>query len=157
MSMQVDNPIIIEQLTDMDNRVWYMDIFGSWVEFGMVAAAVAVGAAFVFVSVKKKFGRKKSKGVLQPDSIFWSSHTRINETLTELRVKSDAARVQLVQFHNSGEFLDGISMKKLSLTHESLRNGVSSEMSIKKDLLLSMCIDGLTLLTKENETRSQIR
>ena len=60
MSMQVDDPIIIEQLTDMDNRVWYMAIFGSWVEFGMVAAAVAVGAAFVFVSVKKKFGRKKS-------------------------------------------------------------------------------------------------
>ena len=93
--------------------------------------------------------RAKYKGWLNPDSIFWNSHTRINETLTELRVKCDCARVQLVQFHNSGEFLDGISMKKLSLTHESLRNGVSSEMNIKKDLLLSMCIDGLTLLTKD--------
>lgn len=149
MSMQVDDSIIIEQLTEVDNRVLYMDIFGSWVEFGMVAAALAVGVAIVLMSVKIKFNKMKDKGWLSNDSAFWNAHTIINETLTELRVKSDCARTQIVQFHNGGQFLDGISMKKMSLTHESLRNGVSTEMSVKKDLLLSMCVDGLTLLTKD--------
>jgi len=152
MSMPDVVDIAIE--TTMDNRVWFMDIFGSWVEVGMVVAALVVGFAFVWMTVRKQFGKRKlyktNPGLLtMPDTCFWNAHTRINETLTELRVKSDCARVQLVQFHNTGEFLDGISMKKLSLTHESLRNGVSTEMSIKKDLLLSMCVDGLTLLTKD--------
>jgi len=82
--------------------------------------------------------------------MYWNTHTRIHETLTELRVKTDCARAQLVQFHNSGHFLDGISMKKMSLTHESLEKGVSSEMSLKKDLLISMCIDGMNLLLKDD-------
>ena len=73
-----------------------------------------------------------------------------HESLTELSVKTDCARSQLVQFHNPGNFLDGISMKKMSLTHESLEKGVSSEMPIKKDLLLSMCIDGLNLLLQDD-------
>ena len=37
-----------------------------------------------------------------------------------------------------------------SLTHESLRKGVSSERGLKQDLLLSMCIDGLTLLIEDD-------
>ena len=56
---------------------------------------------------------------------FWSIHSQVHETLTELRVMSDCARVHLVQFHNGEYFLDGISMKKLSLTHESLNKGTS--------------------------------
>ena len=82
--------------------------------------------------------KAKKKQITQlPDNCFWKTHTRLHETLTELRVKTDCARSQIVQFHNGGEFLDGISMKKMSLTHESLEKGVSSEMGIKKDLLLS--------------------
>ncbi len=135
--------------TEIDNNVWFMDIFGSWVEAGMVLAALGVGMAFVFSAVYKKFWSKKEDPKI-PNASFWSCHTRIHETLSELRVKTDCARVQLVQFHNTGHFLDGISMKKMSLTHESLANGVSSEMHIKKDLLLSMCIDGLNLLKKDD-------
>jgi len=124
-----------------------------WFELGVAGVAIAVGTAFGIYKVLKgkKFMLLEEKKQLKfPSSCFWSTHTRIHETLTELRIKTDCARSQLVQFHNSGHFLDGISMKKMSLTHESLENGVSSEMSCKKDLLLSMCIDGLTLLTKDD-------
>jgi hypothetical protein len=43
-------------------------------------------------------------------------------------------------------------MKKMSLTHESLAKGVSSEMPLKQDLLLSICVDGLILLLNDDST-----
>lgn len=149
--MSTPDVVDIAIVTRMDNNVWYMDVFGSWVEFGMALMALAIGAAFVWLAVRKHFNEKRLQvnGLLLPNSYFWQSHTRINEILTELRVKTDAGRSQVVQFHNTGYFLDGISMKKMSLTHESLTNGVSSEFHIKKDLLLSMCVDGLNLLTRD--------
>ena len=125
-----------------------------WVEIGVAGVAIAVGVAIGIHRILK--GKKMTtllteKEKLQfPTSCFWQTHTRVHETLTELRVKTDCARAQLVQFHNTGNFLDGISMKKMSLTHESLEKGVSSEMSIKRDLLLSMCIDGLNLLLQDD-------
>ncbi len=125
----------------------------NWFELGVTAVAISVGVAFGIHKLLK--GKNvmllAEKEKLQfPTSCFWQTHTRVHETLTELRVKTDCARSQLVQFHNTGHFLDGISMKKMSLTHESLEKGVSSEMSIKRDLLLSMCIDGLNLLLQDD-------
>ena len=140
--------------TDLQN----MDTFGSWVEVGMVSAALLAGIITVLLPILLK---RKPKLMVGDDSSGYPMnynvgiHSRLHETLTELRVRTDAARTQIVQFHNSGTFLDGISMKKMSLTHESLENGVSSEMSIKKDLLLSLCVDGLKLLMK-NEPKVYI-
>lgn len=127
-----------------------------WIELGVAIGAIVVGVTFGIYKVLKGksvmlLDTLKTKEQLKfPTSCFWQTHTRVHETLTELRVKTDCARGQLVQFHNSGHFLDGISMKKMSLTHESLEKGVSSEMGIKKDLLLSMCIDGLNLLLEDD-------
>ena len=120
-----------------------------WFEFGGILAAILAGGLISGYKVAKVRGMKlleKRKKEEFPSSFYWSTHTHIHESLTELRVNTDCARAQVVQFHNGGYFLDGISMKKMSLTHESLAPGVSSEMGIKKDLLLSMCIDGLNLL-----------
>tara|TARA_R110000824_G_scaffold181859_2_gene362725 strand:+ start:753 stop:1397 length:645 start_codon:yes stop_codon:yes gene_type:complete len=128
--------------------------FVHWFELGIACVAISVGVAFgIHRMLKGKdfmLLEEKKEQLQFPTSCFWATHTRVHETLTELRVKTDCARAQLVQFHNSGHFLDGISMKKMSLTHESLEKGVSSEMGIKKDLLLSMCIDGLTLLLEDD-------
>lgn len=131
----------------------------NWYEFGGIITAIlaGVGTAFYYLINKGKLGvllkeRKsiKKQKVSLPDNCFWKVHTILHETLTELRLKTDSARAQIVQFHNTGEFLDGISMKKLSLTHESLDKGVSSEMSVKQNLLLSMCVEGLMLLLEDD-------
>jgi len=126
-----------------------------WFELGGLMAGLGAGIASTLYILFKK--RKiplptlsSSKEITMPSSCNWDVHTQLHETLTELRIKTDCGRAQIVQFHNSGEFLDGISMKKQSLTHESLRKGVSSEREVKQDLLLSMCIDGLTLLVEDN-------
>ena len=130
-----------------------------WYEIGGIITAViaGIGTAFYYLINKGKIGmllkeRKETKKqiVNLPDNCFWNVHTILHETLTELRVKTNCARAQIVQFHNGGEFLDGISMKKMSLTHESLDKGVSSEMPLKQELLLSMCVDGLMLLQEDN-------
>ena len=106
-----------------------------------ISLAALVAGFFTYFIRKKIKNRTKSKDIISPvldfPEKFWNVHTKILESVTELRVRLDCARVHLVQFHNSGTFLDGISMKKMSLTHESLENGMSSEMSIKKDLLLT--------------------
>ena len=130
-----------------------MDI-AHWFELGVATVAIVIGVAFGIHRMLKGKNfmllEEKKRQLEFPTSCFWTTHTRVHETLTELRVKTDCARAQLVQFHNTGHFLDGISMKKMSLTHESLEKGISSEMGIKRDLLLSMCIDGLTLLLEDD-------
>ena len=126
--------------------------FESWVEIGMALSAVVGGAAiFFFPYLIKKFGKHSHPNKNgYPADFNWYIHSKLNEKLTELRVQNDCARTQIVQFHNSGNFLDGISMKKMSLTHESLANGTSSEMETKKDLLLSLCVEGLNLLKEDS-------
>jgi len=130
-----------------------------WYEIGGIITAViaGIGTAFYYLINKGKIGmllkerrETKKQMVNLPDNCFWNVHTILHETLTELRVKTNCARAQIVQFHNGGEFLDGISMKKMSLTHESLDKGVSSEMPLKQELLLSMCVDGLILLQEDD-------
>jgi hypothetical protein len=126
-----------------------IDIFDSLVEVGMVLAALIGGfVAFLFpyLKLQKKALFDKNKKV----EFDWNTHNRLHEVLTELRVQNDCARTQIVQFHNGGEFLDGISMQKMSLTHESLTSGTSSELGTKKDVLLSLCIEGLKLIKEDN-------
>ena len=126
-----------------------------WAELGGVIAAVLTGGIISGYKIAKARGMKlleKRQKVEFPDSCYWDTHTSIHETLTELRLNTDCARAQIVQFHNGGYFLDGISMKKMSLTHESLAPSVSSEMGIKNNLLLSMCVDGMKLLMNNEPT-----
>jgi hypothetical protein len=125
-----------------------LDFVGSWLEIGMTVAAVAAGAVTVLVPFLKRRVRIKNhanKNLDYPENFQWSTHTILHEILTELRVIADAGRTQIVQFHNTGQFLDGISMKKFSITHESLTSGTSAEVG-KKDQLVSMFLDKLNLL-----------
>lgn len=127
-----------------------------WFDIGAGAIALIAGIATGFYylvnkgKMKMLLKERKDMSVPLPDNCFWKSHTRLHETLTELRVRTDCARAQIVQFHNGGQFLDGISMKKMSLTHESLDKGVSSELPNKQDILMSLCVDGLNTLLKDN-------
>ena len=129
----------------MENDI---DFVGSWLEIGMIIASVLAGVITVLVPFLKKRRNRinnSNKHLDYPETFHWTTHTILHEILTELRVRTNAGRTQIVQFHNSGEFLDGISMKKFSVTHESLTSGTSAEIG-KKDLLVSMFLDKLNLL-----------
>ena len=107
-------------------------------EYGIATATFIVGTYYGIKKVKDKiFSSKKKKEGKQ----YWNIHSEIHEILTELRIRTDAARSQIIQFHNGEYFMDGVSMKKMSLTHESLRSGISAEVHQKKDVLISAYID----------------
>ena len=112
-----------------------------------VGIALAVfGGGFIFGIAKnwKKFKPSKKK-----DKQYWKLHGRLHETLTELRVKTDCARAQIVQFHNGEYFMDGVCMRMMSLTHESLQNGIEGEGSRKQRLQLSMFMPLMGIVTAD--------
>lgn len=71
---------------------------------------------------------------------FIAIHTEIHELLTELRVQSKSMRVSILQFHNGEYFMDGISMRKFSITHESSHRGYISQSLKFKNVLCSLFI-----------------
>lgn len=96
----------------------------------------------------KKFWKSKAKA-----DNFIAIHTEIHELLTELRIHSKAMRVSVLQFHNGEYFMDGISMRKFSITHESSHKGYISQSLKFKNVLCSMFIP---LLNKVLEDKSSI-
>ncbi len=114
-----------------------------WLELGMALSLVSIG---YFVGLIKKQFLLKKKSL----KVSWATHSQIHELLTELRVKVDAARAQVVQFHNGEYFMDGISMKKLSLTHESLSKGVSEEADKTTNILISLFTPLMEKVIKNN-------
>jgi hypothetical protein len=87
----------------------------------------------------KKFWKTKKK-----TDNFIIIHSEINELLTELRLISDSMRVSVMQFHNGEYFMDGISMRKFSITHESSHKGYTSQAIKFKNTLCSLFIPLLT-------------
>jgi hypothetical protein len=109
---------------------------------------VAIITAIIIGGIK---GLKKINKVLNVDN-FISVHTEIHEILTELRVLTDAARSQVIQFHNGEYFMDGISMRKFSLTHESVAKGIQSDGQKLQGYLCSMFLP-LLLIMIENDSK----
>ncbi len=141
-------------LATTDNNILGIDIMGSWMEIGMSIAAIA-GGVFMSLPVIRGFMKKKRNKLFSPNTPNYRNvHTRVHEHLTELRTKIHSDRSLLLQFHNGGEFLDGTSMKKFSLTHESCVVGTSETGNSRQNVLTSIFIEMLDLLAKDN---SQIR
>jgi hypothetical protein len=139
-----------------DNNLGDIDILGSWVEVGMVIAALTAGIFFAFPVIKHFIKKRKNNKCiwkeLPTSPRFVKVHTKIHEQLTELRVVGDAARCQVMQFHNGGKFLDGSSIKRFSVTHESCRKGISETRQNRQDVMLTMFGEMLETITNNNPT-----
>lgn len=120
----------------------FTKVFESWMVWIAVFFAVIIGGIKGLKSVKKAIGNDN----------FIIVHSEIHELLTELRVLTDAARAQVIQFHNGEYFMDGISMRKFSLTHESVEKGVDSDGERVQGYLCSMFLP-LLLLINENDPK----
>jgi len=115
----------------------------SWFETASIITASLLG---VLAGVVKVFSKKKDNHKENVD--FIQVHSQIHESLTELRIQTDAARTQVIQFHNGEYFMDGVSMRKFSLTHESLSRGVSADAQRIKGLLCSMFVPLMNFVIK---------
>jgi hypothetical protein len=96
----------------------------------------------------KKFWKPKDKS-----DNFIAIHTEIHELLTELRLTGKSMRATILQFHNGEYFMDGISMRKFSITHESAHRGYISQAVKFKNVLCSLFIP---LLNKVIEDKAII-
>lgn len=117
--------------------------FNYWIEVGIAAFAVFGAFAYKFFSNLKIKNKKFITDV-------WNVHSNIHECLTELRVLTDSARAQVIQFHNGEYFMDGVSMRKLSCTHESVAKGVSAQGDKTTNLLISLFTPLIEEVTKDN-------
>lgn len=113
----------------------------SFLEFPKTVENIAIGVAGLLgltLGVKKFWkSRKKTDN-------FIMIHSEINELLTELRLTSNSMRASVLQFHNGEYFMDGISMRKFSITHESSHKGYTSQILKFKNTLCSLFIPLLT-------------
>lgn len=120
----------------------FVKVFENWT----VWTAVFFGVLFGGIKGWKRISKE-----LKKDN-FIVVHSEIHELLTELRVLTDAARSQVIQFHNGEYFMDGISMRKFSLTHESVEKGVESDGERLQGYLCSMFLP-LLLLINQNDAK----
>jgi hypothetical protein len=121
----------------------FIKIFESFTIWSAVIFGVVIG-------VIKGIGKIKLLKQNNKADNFITVHSEIHELLTEIRVLTDCARSQLIQFHNGEYFMDGISMRKFSLTHESVETGVESDGEKIQGYLCSMFLPLLLLINENN-------
>lgn len=111
--------------------------------------AVGIGLGVIGVIKKKnifsKFRKEKQENKNR------EAHSRVHESLTELRVLVHASRSLIFQFHNGGKFADGTSIKRFSITHESCANTIPSMMLESQDVLLTRYIEMVDILDKKSD------
>tara|TARA_R100000455_G_C6205934_1_gene75091 strand:+ start:46 stop:687 length:642 start_codon:yes stop_codon:yes gene_type:complete len=136
-------------MTQSDNQFFNIDVFGSWMDVGLAVGMFVIGLAFVFKSI---MGLKKSKGCSPFKQHTIAVHTKVHEQLTELRVLTGAGRAQICMFHNGGTFESGSSMKKFSVTHESLALAIESTLQKKKEMVASAFTHLIEHVSKDDPT-----
>ena len=140
----------MQELVEIDNTVQSIDVFGSWVEIGMVGVALLAGILLGVPAIHAMIQSRKNKKDKVVTKDFVRTHTRINEYLTEARVLLDCARTQVVQFHNGGEYINGVSMKKLSMTHESVTDGITDTQQETQDAHISLYAEKVEAVLNNN-------
>ena len=117
--------------------------FDNWALFIAILGGIMVGIYKTYNRIKPHFTKSDN---------FSTVHTEIHELLTELRLCTDSARTQVLQFHNGEYFMDGITMRKFSVTHESLVRGIDSCVGKMTGSLCSLFVPLLSLVLNNSAT-----
>jgi hypothetical protein len=107
---------------------------------GEIAGIFAIGLIVGLIGAIRK-QKNSSKWSPAREKKFVEKHSTIHELLTELRVTVRASRAVVFQFHNGGNYVDGGSIKRFSVTHESCEIGVSALLLDSQDVLLTKYTD----------------
>ena len=107
----------------------------------LISGAFSLVVGFGAVMFKDRLDRKREeKSKLDHESITTEdleTMVIVQTFLEELISKWSIDRGVIYQFHNGGKFLNGISMKKYSLTHEATGPGIEKIKGISQNLFLS--------------------
>lgn len=119
----------------------FIKVLENWSIYSAVAIAFGIAIWKMVKKCKKNY-----------NETFTQIHSEIHESLTELRLVTDAARAQVVQLHNGEYFMDGVSMRKFSVTHESLVRGIDSCANRMHGVLCSLFVPLLNLVLENKAT-----
>jgi hypothetical protein len=92
-------------------------------------------------------------------TLFLKKNEQIQEKLTEVRVVLGADRVKLFQFHNGDHYINGDSALKCSITHLSLKAGVSypqNALSCYSNIIISSLAQYIPPVIKDNDFFSKV-
>ena len=123
----------------------------SWFNAGWQIGGFLIGVIAAYLAGHKK-GSNTADHPKNADitPAFQTKQTIISDQLVSLRILTNAARTRLAQFHNGGRFLDGSSVKRFSITHESCEIGIPFEATSFQNIVVTVFWDLITL-TKSNK------
>lgn len=107
---------------------------------------MGLGVGIIGVLRKRTMSLKPSQWTSIKEKKFVEQHGQVHELLTEMRVTLRASRCLIFQFHNGGNFSDGSSIKRFSVTHESCASGITSMLLESQDVLLTRYIEAIRIL-----------
>ncbi len=125
--------------------------FDVWMNVGTAMAGVIAGMLAGASYLRKKtlcWKRQEEKdAAITVEDI--RRYGQVQELITTLRYQSGCDRVQILQFHNGGKFLDGSPMKRMSVTHESCKNGVAYEYMHTQAVLATLLWEKIELMKQD--------
>lgn len=119
------------------------------VAFTFIAFFILCGTLGKDLVVDYFKNKEWSVGELRSDAF---RHQKVQELITELRVKSGASRVIVSLFHNGGFYSSGVPYKKASVIYETLDFGVAPVTQESQNVPLSQISDVLTELTTKTNS-----
>lgn len=122
-----------------------------WINIGAAIVGLIGGmlASVTYLKNRIMFWKKQEEidAAITVDDI--RRYGQVQEILTTIRNSCDADRVQILQFHNGGKFLDGSSMKRMSVTHESCSYGVAYEYMHMQAVLATLLWEKIEMVKKD--------
>jgi uncharacterized protein YodC (DUF2158 family) len=113
---------------------------------GVFSVVVAFGTVWIkhHLDNKKKANDEENYERISQQDI--DSMLEVQEFLDDFREKWTFDRVGIFQFHNGGIFADGSSMRRFSVTHESVSTGIQSMLLESQDVLVTRYMELVHLL-----------
>lgn len=119
----------------------------------VITAAGSIAAAIITVAVKNNYDNRKSKAAKEKDENIEESDIeemiQVQEWLDGLREKHQFDRAAIFQFHNGGKYFQGRSMKKFSMTYESVAPGYEKIKREQQNVLTSEYPRWISRMLKE--------
>jgi hypothetical protein len=135
----------------------------------IISAITSIIVAVITVVVKTKMDVKTAKRKLEEEEPVFADDLGemvvVHEFIERIRADYDFDRVAICQFHNGGKFLNGRSMKKFSMTYETVSPGIEKIKRKYQNVLVSefpklfsaMLQDDFIIITPDNDNFPSMR
>lgn len=123
-----------------------------WFQMGTAIAIGLAGFGYGIKSVIKFFRKNKTQ---KNEEKFNYVNMKIWNTITDVKTRGVASRVSVTQFHNGDKFVDGSSMRRMSITSQCCDPKVSSTMQFRQDVLVSRFVEIIEFL-QENDSKIRL-